>query len=81
MYVRLRNGKFEVNKTLSRGQWGLSQDDAGRIYRNTNSSALYVDLVPTPYFARNPTQSYCQFVVAPKVAKLRAKFTSLLSAS
>ena len=54
-YVRLRNGKFEVNKTLSRGQWGLSQDDAGRIYRNTNSSALYVDLVPTPYFTRNPT--------------------------
>jgi mono/diheme cytochrome c family protein/glucose/arabinose dehydrogenase len=55
MYVRLRNGKFEVNRTLSRGQWGLSQDDAGRIYRNTNSSALYVDLVPTPYFTRNPT--------------------------
>ena len=55
MYVRLRNGKFEVNKTLSRGQWGLSQDDAGRIYRNTNSSALYVDVVPTPYFTRNPT--------------------------
>jgi mono/diheme cytochrome c family protein/glucose/arabinose dehydrogenase len=55
MYVRLRNGQFEVSKTLSRGQWGLSQDDAGRIFRNTNSSALYVDLVPTPYFARNPT--------------------------
>jgi mono/diheme cytochrome c family protein/glucose/arabinose dehydrogenase len=54
MYVRLRNGKFEVNKTLSRGQWGLSQDDGGRVYRNTNSSALYVDLVPTPYFTRNP---------------------------
>ena len=33
------------------------------------------------YFARNPNQPYCQFVVAPKVAKLRAKFTSLLSAS
>ena len=36
-------------KTLSRGQWGDSQDDAGRIYRNTNSSALFVDVVPTPY--------------------------------
>ena len=55
MYVRLRDGRFEVNKTLSRGQWGLSQDDGGRVYRNTNSSALYVDLVPTPYFTRNPT--------------------------
>jgi peptide-methionine (S)-S-oxide reductase len=33
------------------------------------------------YFARNANQPYCQYVVAPKVAKLRAKFTSLLSAS
>ena len=30
------------------------EDDAGRIYRNTNESALHVDLVPTAYFARNP---------------------------
>jgi mono/diheme cytochrome c family protein/glucose/arabinose dehydrogenase len=54
MYLRPANGRFEVRKTLSRGQWGLSHDDAGRIFRNTNSSALYVDLVPTPYYARNP---------------------------
>jgi mono/diheme cytochrome c family protein/glucose/arabinose dehydrogenase len=54
MYLHPEGGKFEVMKTLSRGQWGLSQDDAGRVYRNTNSSALYVDLVPTPYFVRNP---------------------------
>ena len=33
------------------------------------------------YFARNPNQPYCQYVVAPKVAKLRAKFTALLSGS
>jgi mono/diheme cytochrome c family protein len=54
MYLRLRDGKFEVRKTLSRGQWGASQDDFGRVYRNTNSSALHVDLVPTPYYLRNP---------------------------
>jgi len=30
------------------------------------------------YFARNPTQGYCQAVVAPKVAKLRAKFADKL---
>ena len=52
--VRLKNGEFELKPTLSRGEWGLSQDDAGRIYRNTNESALHVDLVPTPYFQRNP---------------------------
>jgi mono/diheme cytochrome c family protein/glucose/arabinose dehydrogenase len=54
IYFRLKDGAFEVHETLERGQWGLSQDDAGRIYRNTNESALHVDLVPTPYFARNP---------------------------
>jgi mono/diheme cytochrome c family protein/glucose/arabinose dehydrogenase len=54
IYLRLKDGKFEVAKTLSRGQWGNSQDDAGRIYRNTNSAALFVDIVPTPYYTRNP---------------------------
>ena len=30
------------------------------------------------YFARNPNQSYCQFVVAPKVQKFRKHFLSKL---
>jgi glucose/arabinose dehydrogenase len=51
---RLKNGTFEVRKTLQRGEWGVTQDDAGRIYRNTNDSAVHVDLVPTAYYARNP---------------------------
>jgi mono/diheme cytochrome c family protein len=54
MYLRWRNGRIEPLKSLSRGQWGITQDDAGRIYRNHNESVLHVDLVPTPYFARNP---------------------------
>jgi len=52
--LRFKDGKFEVRKTLSRGEWGVTQDDAGRIYRNTNESVLHVDLVPTQYFMRNP---------------------------
>lgn len=51
---RLQGGRFEIGKTLERGEWGISEDDAGRIYRNTNESALHVDLVPTAYYARNP---------------------------
>ncbi len=54
-YLRLKDGKFEVRRTLARGQWGVSMDDAGRIYRNTNSSVLYVDLVPAPSLMRNPS--------------------------
>jgi mono/diheme cytochrome c family protein len=53
--LRLKGGTFDVQKSLSRGQWGTTQDDAGRIYRNHNESVLHVDLVPTPYFARNPS--------------------------
>jgi glucose/arabinose dehydrogenase len=54
VHLRLKNGALEVHKTLARGEWGVAEDDAGRIYRNTNESALHVDLVPTAYFARNP---------------------------
>ena len=52
---RFRDGAFQTEKTLERGEWGVAQDDAGRIYRNTNESALHVDYVPTAYFARNPS--------------------------
>jgi mono/diheme cytochrome c family protein/glucose/arabinose dehydrogenase len=52
--MRLKDGKFEVLKTLSRGEWGVTHDDAGRIYRNTNESSVHVDFVPTPYYDRNP---------------------------
>jgi mono/diheme cytochrome c family protein len=52
--LRLKNGAFEVLPTLARGEWGVTHDDVGRTYRNTNESALHVDLVPTAYFARNP---------------------------
>jgi hypothetical protein len=53
--LRLKDGVFEVQPTLSRGEWGVTQDDAGRTYRNTNESALHVDLVQTSYYARNPS--------------------------
>src|SRR5262249_27624585 len=55
VYLRYKAGKFEVRKTLARGQWGASQDDAGRIFRNSNESVLHVDVVPTPYYLRNPS--------------------------
>jgi mono/diheme cytochrome c family protein/glucose/arabinose dehydrogenase len=52
--LRLKEGAFEVQRTLRRGEWGVTHDDAGRIYRNTNESALHVDFVQTAYYARNP---------------------------
>ena len=52
--LRWKNGKLEPLPALSRGQWQISQDDAGRIYRNVNDSPLYVDYTPSRYFLRNP---------------------------
>lgn len=51
---RKSDGSFDVRRTLSRGQWGATHDDQARIYRNTNESVLHVDLIPTPYYVRNP---------------------------
>ncbi len=52
--LRYRRGKFEMERGLSRGQWNISQDDAGRVYRNWNEQPLFVDYIPARYFVRNP---------------------------
>jgi mono/diheme cytochrome c family protein/glucose/arabinose dehydrogenase len=52
--LRWRKGRFESLPALSRGQWLISQDDAGRIYRNVNDSPLFVDYTPSRYYLRNP---------------------------
>lgn len=40
--------------TTFRGQWGLSQDDAGRLHFNSNSDPHRADFVPSHYLNRNP---------------------------
>jgi len=47
-------GNFTREPTTTRGQWGITQDDVGRLYHNNNSDPLRADLVPTEYFRRNP---------------------------
>jgi mono/diheme cytochrome c family protein len=46
---------LESARTLSRGQWGISMDDTGRIYRNWNDDPLHVDYLPGRLLARNPS--------------------------
>jgi mono/diheme cytochrome c family protein/glucose/arabinose dehydrogenase len=50
----LGNGKFARDATVTRGQWGITQDDAGRIFYNSNSDPLRHDAMPTAYLKRNP---------------------------
>lgn len=51
---RLRGGVWQKDVGLSRGQYGLCQDDYGRLYYNYNSDLLRCDLLPAEAFARNP---------------------------
>lgn len=46
-------GKWLKEKTEFRGQWGITQDDFGRLYYNVNYSQLHVDLFPPNYSLRN----------------------------
>ncbi len=50
----LGEGKFSREPTVTRGQWGITQDDVGRIFYNSNSDPLRHDALPTAYLRRNP---------------------------
>ncbi len=50
---RLQQGEWIRELTEARGQWGLSQDDKGRLVYNYNWSQLHADLVPPNYLSRN----------------------------
>jgi mono/diheme cytochrome c family protein/glucose/arabinose dehydrogenase len=51
---RYFKGKFLRDGVAVRGQWGIAQDDVGRLFYNSNSSMLRCDLVPSQYLTRNP---------------------------
>ena len=51
---KLTNGAWQKGPGLGRGQWGLSQDDTGRLFYNYNSDLLRTDLLPAAAYARNP---------------------------
>jgi mono/diheme cytochrome c family protein/glucose/arabinose dehydrogenase len=55
--LRLRSfeGKWVIQPYVnSRAQWGLAQDNVGRLYYASNGDHLRADLVPAHYFQRNP---------------------------
>ena len=51
---RYADGEWQRSPTSFRGQWGLTQDDFGRLVHNSNSDQLRYDLVPSAYLVRNP---------------------------
>lgn len=51
---RYFNGKWVKAETAFRGQWGISQDDFGRLFYNTNSSQLLGDYIQPNLLQGNP---------------------------
>ena len=43
-------GKWQREPTIQRVQWGLAQDDFGRLFYTSNSDQLRGDLIPSHYF-------------------------------
>lgn len=53
---RLQNGKWLKEETHFRGQWGITQDDQGRLYFNNNSENLLGDYFSPGLGRNNPNQ-------------------------
>jgi mono/diheme cytochrome c family protein len=51
---RWRDGKWDRALATSLGQWGLSQDDWGHFFNNSNSAQLSAQMIPAHYLSRNP---------------------------
>ncbi|HZK81526.1 MAG TPA: c-type cytochrome [Humisphaera sp.] len=51
---RFQQGKWIADVSRSRGQWGVAQDDFGRLYYCSNTDLGRVDPFPSRYFMRNP---------------------------
>ncbi len=51
-----RGGEWVKEATAFRGQWGITNDDQGRLFYNDNSNTLFGDHVPPNVLHRNPYQ-------------------------
>jgi mono/diheme cytochrome c family protein/glucose/arabinose dehydrogenase len=52
--LRYVGGEWKKGLTIFRGQYGLSQDDAGHLFYDSNSDQLRGDIIPSEYLSRNP---------------------------
>ena len=54
MRLKATGNTWQHGPGLGRGQWGLCQDNVGRLFYNYNSDLLRTDLLPAIAYARNP---------------------------
>jgi mono/diheme cytochrome c family protein/glucose/arabinose dehydrogenase len=55
---RYADGDWQRGVTVLRGEWGIAQDDFGRIVYNSNEDQFRIDLVPAEYLLRNPNYRF-----------------------
>lgn len=60
---RLDQGKLRLELTENRGQWGISQDDGGRILTNSNPRPIQYELLPPTVTQRNPNFTFNKPVI------------------
>ncbi len=58
MRYRKIDGEWVKEKTEFRGQWGIDQDDQGRLFTNTNSNAVTAEEIPPGVTERNPNHDF-----------------------
>jgi len=68
---RKQGDKWLIERTHFRGQWGITQDDEGRLYYNTNSENLLGDYFPPGLGAWNENQKSVAGYVKTVVGDLR----------
>jgi mono/diheme cytochrome c family protein/glucose/arabinose dehydrogenase len=54
-FMRIRNtdGEWQLSATRRHGQWGVTQDDYGRLVFNSNEDQFRINLIPSAYVERN----------------------------
>ncbi|MEX2579499.1 MAG: c-type cytochrome [Verrucomicrobiales bacterium] len=58
------DGRWLQEKTEDRGQWGIAQDDYGRLLTNTNSNLVSVEEIPPGLTRRNPHYEFRSRVIS-----------------
>lgn len=76
--LKFEDGQATFEETRFRGQWGITMDDWGRLYYNTNSFYLYGDMVPSEYVSRHPGWTP-QAGLGTEVAPDRSVFTARIN--
>lgn len=58
------DGEWIKEKTEDRGQWGIAQDNYGRLLTNTNSNLVSLEEIPPGLTKRNPNHEFRSRVIS-----------------